>query len=271
MTYPAPTPQADRHPDGQVTVETRGATLLIGLDRAEKRNGLTPRMFEQLQAAYVRLDEDPDLRVGIVFGHGGHFTAGLDLPRIAALWDSGRGHLDKQLVDPYARWRRCRRPVIAAVAGITYTAGIELMLGADMVIAADDCRFAQIEARRGIIPGGGAIQRFIERAGYGNAMKLLLATPEIGADEALRMGLVQEVVPAGDEVGRALELAEMIGRNAPLAIEAILRAGRVYQRNGEAAVIDWIEDKQREIRRSKDAAEGVASFKEKREPRFTGE
>ncbi|MGR3321727.1 MAG: crotonase/enoyl-CoA hydratase family protein [Pseudooceanicola sp.] len=265
------TTATDRHPDGQITVERRGDILVMGIDRPEKRNGLTPRMFGQLQDAYELLDEDDSLRCGVIFGHGGHFTAGLDLPKIAELWKEKRYHLTKDRVDPYARWRRCRKPVIAAVQGITYTAGIELMLGADIVIAADDCRFAQIEAKRGIIPGGGAIQRFIERAGYGNAMMLLLPTPEFGAEEALRMGLVQQVVPAGTELDRAVEIAEAIGKNAPLAIQAILEAGRVYQRSGEAAVIEWIEDRQREIRLTKDAAEGVASFREKREPRFTGE
>ncbi|OWU85655.1 hypothetical protein ATO6_01625 [Oceanicola sp. 22II-s10i] len=262
---------AERDPDGQISVERRGSILLIGLDRPEKLNGLTPTMFRQLQDAYELLDEDDDLRCGVVFGHGGHFTAGLDLPKIAAMWKEKKNHVTKDRIDPYARWRRCKKPVIAAVQGITYTAGIELMLGADIVIAADDCRFAQIEAKRGIIPGGGAIQRFIERAGYGNAMMLLLPTPEIGAAEAHRLGLVQEVVPAGTEVDRALEIAEAIGKNAPLAVQAILEAGRVFQRSGERAVIEWIDEKQRAIRQTKDAAEGVASFREKREPRFTGE
>ncbi|MDF1856166.1 crotonase/enoyl-CoA hydratase family protein [Pseudooceanicola sp.] len=261
----------ERHPDGQITVERRGDILLMGIDRREKRNSLTPRMFGQLQDAFCELDENPDLRAGIVFGHAGHFTAGLDLVQTSALRKQGKYHLDKNRVDPYARWRRCRKPVIAAVQGITFTAGIELMLGADIVIAADDCRFAQIEAKRGIIPGGGAIQRFIERAGYGNAMLLLLPTPEFGSDDALRMGLVQQVVPAGQELDRAIEIAEAIGKNAPLAIQAILEAGRVYQRNGEAAAIDWIEAQQREIAFTKDAAEGVAAFKDKREPKFTGE
>ncbi len=270
MTSPIQ-PETDRHPDGQITVERRGDTLLIGIDRREKRNSLTPRMFGQLQDAYCLLDEDPDLRVGIVFGHAGHFTAGLDLPKTSAMRREGKYYLDKDRVDPYARWSRCRKPVIAAVCGVTFTAGIELMLGADIVIAADDCRFAQIEAKRGIIPGGGAIQRFIQRAGYGNAMMLLLPTPEFGSTEALRMGLVQDVVPAGQELDRAIELAEAISKNAPLAVQAIVAAGRVYQREGEGAVVNWIEDKQQEIVHSKDAYEGVAAFKEKRDPKFTGE
>lgn len=270
MTSPEDT-TADRHPDGEITVERRDGLLLMGIDRRDKRNSLTPRMFGQLQDAYVMLDEDPALRVGIIFGHAGHFTAGLDLPKIAALRREGKYHLTKDRVDPYARWSRCRKPVIAAVQGITFTAGIELMLAADIAIAADDCRFAQIEAKRGIIPGGGAIQRFIARAGYGNAMRLLLATPEFGAEEALRYGMVQEVVPAGQEVDRAIELAGDIARNAPLAIQAIIEAGRVYQRDGEASVVDWIDRRQKDLYLTSDAAEGVSAFREKREPRFTGE
>ena len=261
---------ADRHPDGEITVEVRDRVLLIGIDRREKRNSLTPRMTGQLQDAMERLDTDPDLWVGVLFGHAGHFTAGLDLPRFIDLKRRGEHHLDPERVDPFARWSRVRKPVVTAVCGVTFTAGIELMLAGDIVIAADDCRFAQIEAKRGIIPSGGAIQRFIDRAGWGNAMSLLLPCQEFDAATALRFGLVQEVVPAGQELDRALEIAGQITANAPLAIQATIEAGRVHTAEGEAAATARIEALSAELIDSEDAKEGVRAFSEKRSPKFTG-
>ncbi|MGR3425116.1 MAG: crotonase/enoyl-CoA hydratase family protein [Sagittula sp.] len=260
----------ERHPDGEITVEARDHVLLIGIDRREKRNSLTPRMTGLLQDAMERLDTDPDLRVGVIFGHAGHFTAGLDLPRFVEMKRRGEDHLDPSRVDPFGRWSRVRKPVVTAVCGITFTAGIELMLAGDIVIAADDCRFAQIEAKRGIIPTGGAIQRFIGRAGWGNAMALLLACQEFDAPTALRFGLVQEVVPAGRELDRALELTTLIAANAPLAIQATIEAGLTHLAHDDPATTERIERLSRALIETEDAREGVRAFSERRAPRFTG-
>ena len=262
---------ADRHPDGEITVEVRDRTLLIGIDRRHKRNSFTPRMTGQLQDAMERLETDPELWVGVIFGHAGHFPAGLDLPRFIEMKQRGEHHLDPARVDPFGRWSRVKKPVVTAVCGITYTAGIELMLAGDIVIAADDCRFAQIEAKRGIIPSGGAIQRFIDRAGWGNAMSLLLRCQEFDAATALRFGLVQEVVPAGEEFDRALTVAAQIAAKAPLAVQATIDAGRVHLEYGEAAASARIEELTKTLLNSDDAREGVSAFREKRQPRFTGQ
>jgi len=160
------------------------------------------------------------------------------------------------------------KPVVTAVSGITYTAGIELMLAGDIVIAADNCRFAQIEAKRGIIPSGGAIQRFIGRAGWGNAMTLLLACEEFDAATAFRFGLVQEIVAAGRELKRAMELVGIVASNAPLALAATIDAGRVHLAKVEAAATTRISQLQRKLLTSDDAKEGVRAFSEKRSPRF---
>jgi enoyl-CoA hydratase/carnithine racemase len=105
----------ERHPDGAISVERRGPLLLIGLDRPEKYNGVTPKMFSELADAYTRLDEDPELRVGVLFGHGRHFTAGLDLPKWTESMRAGgrdRGATDR--VDPAGLGRRCRKPLVCA-------------------------------------------------------------------------------------------------------------------------------------------------------------
>jgi enoyl-CoA hydratase/carnithine racemase len=265
--------EAARHPDGCITEEVRGEILLMGIDRREKYNGFTPKMLSDLGDAYTRLDQDPALRVGVLFAHGPHFTAGLDLPKFVEGMQTGaaaRARAEGETVDPVSLGRACRKPVVAAVHGITYTLGIELMLGADLVVAADDCRFAQIEPKRGIMATGGATFRFVERGGWGNAMYHLLIMDEFDAPEARRCGLVQEIVPAGTQLDRALELARKIAASAPLAIQATKASARLYAQQGEAACIAAMGDTQRRLSKTEDAAEGVRSFIERRDPKFSG-
>ena len=263
---------AERDPEGQISVEQRDNLLLIGFDRPEKRNGLTPQMWEQLRDAYTRLDEEEELRVGILFGHGEHFTAGLDLPKWSErMKGNGNAPRGPSRVDPAGlSGRSCRKPVVCAVRGITYTAGIEYMLAADIVVAADDCRFSQLEPKRGIMATGGATIRFVERGGWGNAMYHLLVVDEFDSAEALRCGLVQEIVPAGQELERALELARKIAQLAPLAIQATKASSRIYSLRGQEAAVAEFRETQRRLANSEDAAEGVASFVERREPVFNG-
>jgi enoyl-CoA hydratase/carnithine racemase len=263
---------AERHPEGQISVEQRDNILLMGIDRPEKRNGLTPRMWEQLRDAYTRLDEEQGLHVGILFGHGEHFTAGLDLPKWSEAMKGNSGApRGPSRVDPAGlSGRSCRKPIVCAVRGITYTAGIEYMLGADIVVAADDCRFSQLEPKRGIMATGGATIRFVERGGWGNAMYHLLVVDEFDSAEALRCGLVQEIVPAGQELERALELAGKIAKLAPLAIQATKASSRLYSLRGQEAAVAEFRETQRRLANSDDAAEGVASFVERREPVFKG-
>jgi len=262
----------ERHPDGAISVEARGPLLLMGLDRPEKYNGLTPKMLSELTDAFTRLERDPALRVGVVFGHGRHFTAGLDLPKWVDGMKSGerdRGEAEGR-IDPFGLARKGSKPVVCAVHGITYTAGIELMLACDIAVAADDCRFSQLEPKRGIMATGGATFRFVERGGWGNAMYHLLVVDEFGAEEARRCGLVQEVVPAGTQLDRALLLAGKIAALAPLAIQATKASARLYAEQGEQACIAAFRAVQQRLANSEDAAEGVRSFVERREPRFTG-
>jgi enoyl-CoA hydratase len=262
----------EKHPDGGVSREKRGSIYLIGLDRPEKYNGLTPRMMAELIDAFGELERDPDLRVGVVFGHGKHFTAGLDLPKwVDGMKTGGRDRTETtERPDPFGLARKCRKPVVCAVHGITYTAGIEFMLACDIAIAADDCRFSQLEPKRGIMATGGATFRFVERGGWGNAMYHLLVIDEFDAKEAHRVGLVQEVVPAGTQLDRALELAGKIAGLAPLAIQATKESARVYAEQGEKAAIATYSAVQQRLSNSEDAAEGVRSFIERREPKFTG-
>ncbi len=257
--------------EGRVSVKQRGRILLMGLDRPAKLNGVTPRMMDQLVDAYTRLDEDDDLWVGVLHAHGPHFTAGLDLPKWTARMAEGtRREADTRRVDPFGLGRSCRKPVVTAVKGITYTLGIEVMLAGDIAVAADDCRFSQLEPKRGIHATGGATIRFVQRGGWGNAMYHLLTSDEFDAAEAYRIGLVQEVVPAGSELDRAIEIAELITRGAPLAVQATKASSRRYLVEGQAAAVARFGPDQAELIATDDASEGVASFVERREPTFEG-
>ncbi len=260
----------ERHPDGGVTVERRGSLLLMGFNRPEKYNGLTPRMMRELEQAYTLLEDDDALRVGILFGHGKHFTAGLDLPKWREGMKSGNERGEER-VNPFALGgRRGTKPIVTAVHGITYTAGIELMLAGDIVVAADNCRFSQLEPKRGIMATGGATFRFVERGGWGNAMYHLLVIDEFDAHEARRCGLVQEVVAAGNELDRAVELATKIAALAPLAIQATKASARLYADEGERACLAGFRDVQQRLANSEDAEEGLRSFVERRDPSFKG-
>ena len=260
--------------EGCIDTEVRGHVLLIGINRPAKRNGWTAPMFRQLAEAYTRLDDDADLRVGVLHAFGDHFTAGLDLPAITEYMKRGEKAVPFGMVEPHdlgmPGYRRRTKPMVVAVKGITFTVGIELMLGADIVVAADDCRFSQLEVQRGIMATGGATLRMAERAGLGNAMLHLLTADEFGSAEALRLNFVQKVVPAGQELDEALRIAERIAAQAPLAVVAtrqnVLKA---IEQGPLAAMADFIETQKR-LSNSEDAAEGVRSFIERRPSRFTG-
>lgn len=255
--------------EGSISTEVRGHVLLIGFNRPEKYNGFTPSMAGELIAALTRLDESNELRVGVIFGHGDHFTAGLDLPK----WtdDMADGISGKEgEIDMCGLTRACRKPIVTAAHGISFTLGIEVALGGDIVIAADNCRFSQLEPKRGIMATGGATIRFVQRGGWGNAMYHLLTADEFDAAEAYRIGFVQEVVPMGQQLERAIEIAQSIAACAPLAVQATKASSRVYIDQGFDAAVAAMPQTQRELLASFDAQEGVQSFIERREAEFQG-
>ena len=261
----------ERDPDGRVVVERRGRVLTIGIDRPEKRNGFTPKIFEELARAYSELERSDDVFVGLVHAFGDHFTAGLDMPKIAPLRREGKPLFPASEADPFnLREPLRRKPVVIALKGICFTVAVELMLASDVAVAADNCRFSQLEVKRGIMPGCGATIRMVERAGWGNAMKVLLTGEEFGAQEALRLNFVQEVVPAGTEFERALQIAETIAQQAPLAVQAVIENARQSLGNGPLVAASKILATQQRLYNSEDAKEGVQSFIEKRAARFVG-
>ena len=258
-------------PEGRITLQHDGHLLLIGIDRPKKLNGFSPQMLVQLSEAITTLERDDRAWVGVIYAHGPNFTAGLELDKVMAYQREKHGLYPDGMMDPLGLRGPARtKPVVCAVQGICFTLGIELMLACDIVVAADNCRFAQIEVKRGIIPTGGATIRMVERAGWGNAQRYLLTGDEFGYQEGLRLGFVQEVVPAGQEKSRAIEIAQRIAEQAPLAVRASLASSRTYAEHGAQAAIRDLAPTQARLRETEDSKEGLRSFLERRTAVFQG-
>lgn len=245
--------------------------MLITFDRSEKRNAFDVPMFLELGRAYARLEREPEARVAVLAAAGDHFTGGLDLPQFAEPFTNGAMPLAEDGLDPLGLvGARVSKPIVCAVQGTCLTIGIELMLATEVRVASRDVRFGQIEIKRGIYPVGGATIRFIQELGYGNAMRWLLTGDTISAEEALRVGLVQEVVDRGKQLDRALEIAEVIAAQAPLGVRATIESARITQRQGEVEAARRLLPDLAPIMASADAREGMLSFVERREAKFTG-
>lgn len=254
-----------------ITREKRGNVLLMGFDRAAKKNSFTRAMLQQLAEAYGELERDPELRVGVVFAHGETFTAGLDLADVAPAILAGQGLAAPDMIDPWAtHGKACSKPIVVAVKGLCLTLGIELILAADITIAADNTRFGQIEIKRGIFPFGGGTYRWVERVGWGNAMRYLLTADELGAEEALRIGLVQAVTTKDRVLDEAIAIAERIAAQAPLGVQATLRSARTARDKGQQAAAEALMPELLPLMKSEDAAEGLQSFLERRAGNFKG-
>lgn len=254
-----------------VTTERRGHVFSIGLHREAKRNAFTTTMLAELARAYGAFERDEEAWVAVLFAHGDHFTGGLDLAEVGPAVAAGARLFPDDGIDPLDLFGpRRTKPVVCAVQGICFTIGIELLLACDVAIAAEGTRFAQMEVRRGIMPFGGATLRFPQVAGWSRGMKWLLTGDEFGAKDALAMGLVCDVVPDGTQREAAHALADRIASRAPLAVRATLASARLARDAGRDAAVAALMDSATPLFATDDAREGVMSFLERREARFTG-
>ncbi|WP_375486749.1 crotonase/enoyl-CoA hydratase family protein [uncultured Mycobacterium sp.] len=255
-----------------VSLEQDGHVLLIGLNRPHKRNAFNLAMLTELARAYALLESDSSVRAGVLFAHGDHFTGGLDLVDVGPSIAAGQLQFPPDGRDPWRLDGPWTTPLVAAAHGWCMTLGIELLLAADIRVAAADTRFTQLEVQRGIYPFGGATIRLPRDAGWGNAMRWLLTGDEFDAAEAYRVGLVQEVTDdAATAVARAREIARTIAdRAAPLGVKATLASAQLARERGEQAAVDRLRPDVTALFGTADAAEGVQSFIERRQGRFQG-
>ena len=254
-----------------VTTETRGHVFLMGLNRPKKMNSFTMQMLHELAQAYAAYQKDDQLWCAVLFAHGEHFTGGLDLSEVGPAVAQGETLVPEGSVDPMDLMEPHRtKPVVCAVQGWCITIGVELLLAADIRLAARDTKFAQMEVKRGIMPFGGATIRFPQICGWGNAMRHLLTGDTFDADEAYRIGLIQEITEPGKQLDRAVEIATEVASQAPLAVQETMRSCRISIQEGPQAAIDRFYEQVRKLMQSEDALEGVQSFMQRRKAEFKG-
>ncbi|GAA5135797.1 crotonase/enoyl-CoA hydratase family protein [Pseudonocardia adelaidensis] len=250
----------------EVTVERRDAVLVVTIDRPAVRNAINTAAARLIGAAMDELDEDPSLFVGVLTGAGGVFSAGMDLKAFLAGEKPhvpGRGFAG--LVE-----RPPSTPLIAAVEGPALAGGFEIALACDLIVAGQGASFGLPEVKRGLIAGGGGLLRLPRKAGLAKATEWALTGDRIGAAEAHAAGVVNRLVPDGQVLPAALELAERIAANAPLAVQAtrrILTEGQEWPA-AEAFGRQW--EIYAPVRESEDAQEGARAFAEKRAPVWRG-
>ena len=256
---------------GKVAVERRGAVMLVGIDRPQAKNLLDPPILAGLGKAYYELDHDDALRVAVLYGVGPDFSLGADLQALAAAQASGTfPPKDPDFINPFGLRAPFRsKPVVVAVQGGVKYGGHELFLACDIRVAAADTAFSQGEVARGVFPGGGATVRMTRDAGWGNAMRYMLTGEEWGAEEARRIGLAQEVVPAGKQLDRAVEIAQKIAAAAPLGVRATLASSR-QALAGEEPVLAALLPELLRLAQSEDRKEFVRALQERRQPVYQG-
>jgi enoyl-CoA hydratase len=259
-------------PEPRVTVDRDGHILLIGLNRTDKRNAADLQLLQELSLAYGKLERDPELRCGLVFAHGDHFTGGLDLADVGPrMTGAGLDIVPEGGINPWQiEGQSLSKPVVIAVQGICLTLGIELILASDIAVAAESTEFAQIEVARGILPFGGATIRFPRAVGWGNAMRWILTGDSFDAAEALRIGLVQEVVPTGTQYARALELAKRVASQAPLAVQAALANAKLALRHGDVAAEAQLQPELVRLVATEDSQIGMRAFLTRTKAEFIG-
>ncbi len=252
-------------------IERRGHVLIVTMNRPEARNALTAPMMALMRQAWDMTDGDPGIRVCVLTGAGGAFCAGADLKAMTSMHPGDRfraGEEDLSVIEPLLKGRRLTKPLIAAVEGPAIAGGTEILQACDIRVAGEGARFGISEARWGLFPLGGSAVRLPRQIPYTVAADLLLTGRHITAAEALSIGLIGHVVPDGQALGKALEIADLIAANGPVAVRAILRVIRETEGMAEKDAFALEARAGMAVFASEDAREGPRAFAEKRRPQF---
>ena len=252
-------------------IERRGHVLIVTMNRPEARNALSAPMMALMRQAWDMADSDPGIRVCVLTGAGGAFCAGADLTAMTSAHPGDRfraGDMDVSVIEPLLKGRRLTKPLIAAVEGPAIAGGTEILQACDIRVAGESARFGVSEARWGLFPLGGSAVRLVRQIPYTVAADLLLTGRHVTAAEALSIGLIGHVVPDGQALGKALEIADMIAANGPVAVRAILRVIRETEGMAENEAFALEARAGTAVFASEDAKEGPRAFAEKRRPQF---
>ena len=262
----------------QLIVEKDGPVTTLTMNRPRRYNAMTMTMFSLMADAWVEASEDPGCRVLVLTGAEGNFSSGMDLRALA-------GDVDEEdAIDTTQRLKedsdfifrgllktyRPTKPVIAAVEGVAIAGGTEILQGTDIRVAAESARFGVSEARWSLYPAGGSAVRLARQIPYTEAAEILLTGKHLSAAEAKALGLVGHVVPDGQALGKAREIAGVIAANGPLAVAAILKTLHETQGMTEAEAFAYEQGYMHDVMRSEDAKEGPRAFAQKRTPDFQG-
>src|ERR1022692_4154853 len=275
-TTPAPAALPSDAGTGQphALIERRGHVLIVTMNRPAARNALTGPMMALMRQAWDQVDSDPGIRVCVLTGAGGAFCAGADLKAMASAHPGDQfaaGGQDLALIEALLKGRRLTKPLIAAVEGPAIAGGTEILQATDIRVAGEGARFGISEARWGLFPLGGSAVRLPRQIPYTVAAELLLTGRHISAAEARDIGLIGHVVPDGQALAKALEIAGMIAANGPVAVRAILATIRATEGMAENDAFALEARIGMEVFQSADAKEGPRAFAEKRRPQFRDE
>jgi enoyl-CoA hydratase len=264
--------------DPAVIVEKEGHVLVVTLNRPEKKNAVNSEVMCRLYDAWVQLDREDDLRVGILTGRGDTFCAGMDLSEIGKMRSgvSDNPWMERVKKEPhviYGAWLktyRPKKPVILAAEGFARAGGTEILQGTDIRVAGENAKFGVTEVQRGLFPMAGSAVRLRRQIPYAIAAEMLLAGEDLPARRAYELGLVNHVVPDGQALAKAKEIAARIAANGPLAVKGILATLRETEAMPEETAFAIEQKYGMQVMSSADAAEGPRAFLEKRKPVFTG-
>ena len=276
MTTTTPPPAPETAPEGtepHCLVEQVGYKLVVTMNRPAARNALSGEMLQIMSEAWDRVNADDSIRVCILTGAGGYFCAGADLKAMNAKPPSDSfddGTFDPAIIKSLLKGFRLTKPLIAAVEGPAVAGGTEILQGTDIRVAGESARFGVAEARWSLYPMGGSAVRLIRQLPYTVAAELLLTGRTMRAPEAKEVGLIGHVVPDGEALAKAHEIADLICANGPVAVQAILKTMRDSEGKHEDDC--WADDARvgAAVFASDDAKEGPRAFSEKRPPVFRG-
>jgi enoyl-CoA hydratase len=256
----------------KITVERRGEIVLIGINRPYIQNRIDPEAYLALAKAYHDYDHDPSLRAAVLFGHGDSFSRGIDVDAFKAIASSGGPPIGGGLIDPLGKkMPGLTKPLIVAVHGDTWNMAHELFLVADVRVAADNTNFGQDENTHGRFPGGGSTVRFPREAGWGNAMRYILTGDHWTAQEAYRMGTVQEVASNPQSaLDRAIEIANKIAASGPLGIKTSLASAHMAIDAAQSDALSKLDAQRAALYGTQDFKEGRKAEAEGRPPVYHG-